>query len=146
MAIEQTLAIIKPDCVGKNQIGLVLSLLEKGGLKVVACKMIHLTKEKAEEFYAIHKGKHFFDTLIKFITSGPSLVMVLEGEDAILKNREIMGATDPKKAALGTIRNLYGNFTNMEENVIHGSDSVETAKMEIPFFFKSDELFRRTRN
>jgi nucleoside-diphosphate kinase len=145
MVKEQTLSIIKPDCVGHNQIGSVLAMLEKAGLVVVAARMMHMNREKAEGFYAVHKGKHFFDTLIRFITSGPSLVMVLEGENAVLRNREIMGATDPKKAAPGTIRALFGNFTNMEENVIHGSDSTENAREEIAFFFKPEEICPRTR-
>jgi nucleoside-diphosphate kinase len=142
---EQTLCIIKPDAVGMNKIGAIITLLENGGLRVVAARMLQLTKAKAEEFYAVHKERHFFNDLVRFMTSGPILVMALEGENAILKNREIMGATDSKKAAVGTIRNLYGNFTLMEENAVHGSDAPETAVQEIEFFFGKNGTVARTR-
>lgn len=143
MAVERTLSIVKPDAVAKNHIGSVLQMLEKAGLQVVAAKMMHMTKEQAEGFYAVHKARPFFNDLVSFMTSGPSLVMVLEGENAILHNREVMGATDPKKAAAGTIRALFG--AGIEENVVHGSDSPDTAKFEIQHFFKQSELCPRTR-
>lgn len=142
---EYTLSIIKPDAVAKNKIGAIIALLETGGLRVVAAKMTQLTKQQAEAFYAVHKERHFFNDLVRFMTSGPILAMALEGENAILKNREIMGATDSKKAAVGTIRNLYGNFTLMEENAVHGSDAPETAAFEIEFFFGKNGICPRTR-
>lgn len=138
MAIERTLSIIKPDGVQKNLIGECLGRFEKGGLKVVALKMLHLSKKQAEEFYAIHRGRPFFEPLIAYITSGPVVVSILEGEDAIQKNREIMGATDPKKATPGTIRRDLAE--SIEANVVHGSDGPETSKTEIEFFFKSSDL------
>lgn len=141
MSLERTLSIVKPDAVAKNQIGIVLQLLEKAGLRVIAAKMMHMTKEQAEGFYAVHKARPFFNDLVAFMTSGPSLVMVLEGENAILLNREVMGATDPKKAAPGTIRAMIG--ASIEENVVHGSDAPETAKFEIGHFFKQNELCPR---
>src|SRR5262249_31933225 len=125
MAIERTLSIIKPDAVAKNLVGSILQMLEKTGLQVIGAKMMHMTKAEATGFYAVHKARPFFHDLVRFMTSGPSLVMVLEGENAILLNREVMGATDPKKAAPGTIRALFG--TSIEENAVHGSDSQETA-------------------
>lgn len=143
MASEQTLSIIKPDAVGKNNIGNVISRFEKAGLRVVGAKMMHLTKHQAEEFYSVHKARPFYGDLVKFMTTGPVLVMVLEGENAITKNRDIMGATDPKKAAPGTIRADIA--TSIDENAVHGSDSPENAKTEIDFFFKSNEICSRTR-
>lgn len=135
---ERTLSIIKPDAVRKNVIGQIIARFEKHGLKVVAAKMMHLTKHEAEQFYAVHKERPFFHDLVKFMISGPVLVQVLEGENAILKNREIMGATDPKKAADGTIRKDFAN--SIDENAVHGSDAVETAKQEIAFFFSTTEI------
>lgn len=143
MNIERTLSIIKPDAVSKNIIGEVMAKIEEGGLHIVAAKMLHITKEQAEGFYAIHRERPFFNDLVTFITSGPVMVMVLEGENAIAKNRDIMGATDPKQAAAGTIRAAFAQ--NIEENAVHGSDAVETAKMEIPFFFAPEEIWKRTR-
>ncbi|PIS01822.1 MAG: nucleoside-diphosphate kinase [Chlamydiae bacterium CG10_big_fil_rev_8_21_14_0_10_35_9] len=136
--MQQTLSILKPDTVKKNAIGKVISYLEKGGLTVVAAKMLHLSKEKAEQFYDIHQGKPFFNDLVEFMTSGPVVVMVLEGEDAIMKNREIMGATNPKEAKPGTIRADFAE--SIDANAVHGSDAEETAKREIAFFFKPDEI------
>lgn len=133
MALERTLSIIKPDGVQKNLIGEVLRRFEKAGLRIVAIKMLRLTKQQAEEFYAVHRGKPFFDPLVTYVTSGPVVVSVLEGENAIRKNREIMGATDPKKAAPGTIRRDFAD--SIDANIIHGSDGPETAKTEIRFFF-----------
>jgi nucleoside-diphosphate kinase len=145
MAIERTLSMVKPDAVEKNCIGAVLARLEQAGLKVVAAKMILLSRDEAERFYSVHKGKHFFDTLVSFITSGPLLAMVLEGENAILKNREVMGATDPRKALPGTIRADFAKDIGdrMERNVVHGSDAPETAKVEISFFFGEREIYSR---
>lgn len=133
MAKERTLSLIKPDGVAKNLIGAVLNRFEKGGLKIQAIKMLRLTKSQAEEFYAIHRGKPFFAPLIQYVTSGPVVVSVLEGENAIAKNREIMGATDPKKAAPGTIRRDFAE--SIDANIVHGSDGPETARTEIKFFF-----------
>jgi nucleoside-diphosphate kinase len=144
MPIEQTLSIIKPDAVKKNQIGQILSLLENAGLKVVASKMKHLTKKEAEGFYAVHKERPFFQELVSFMISGPVLIMVLEGQEAIVRNRNVMGATDPKKAEAGTIRALFG--TNVGENAVHGSDALETAKTEIAYFFPSNEIFSQINN
>lgn len=143
MATERTLSILKPDAVSKNVIGEVISCFEKGGLKIIAAKMTHLSKEKAEGFYAIHKERPFFKDLVSFMTSGPVLVMTLEGENAVLKNREIMGATNPKEAAQGTIRASFAQ--SIDENIVHGSDSLENAKNEITFFFSEEELCPRTR-
>lgn len=138
---QQTLSIIKPDCVGENQIGNILEYFEKNGLCIVAAKMTRLSREKAEEFYAIHKGKPFFEELMEFITSGPIMVTVLEGPDAVAMNRKIMGATNPKEADKGTIR---GDFaSDIDKNAVHGSDSLENAKIEIAFFFNEDEIFAR---
>jgi nucleoside-diphosphate kinase len=139
--IEQTLSIIKPDAVAKNVIGDILSRFEKEGLKIVAMKMIYLTKEKAEDFYAVHKGKPFFEELVTYMSSGPITVQVLEGENAIEKNRKIMGATDPAKADANTIRKDYG--TSIGSNAVHGSDAKETAKAEISYFFKEKKIFSR---
>lgn len=143
MAIERTLSIIKPDAVGKNAIGEIIARFEKAGLKVVAARMHHLKKNEAEGFYAVHKERPFFDELVQFMTTGPVLLIVLEGEGAILKNRDIMGATNPKEAAPGTIRADFAD--SITENMVHGSDSEETAKTETAFFFKESEIHKRTR-
>ncbi len=143
MAIERTLSIIKPDAVSKNVIGKILAKFEAAGLKIIAAKMLHLTKAEAEGFYAIHKGKPFFNDLITLMISGPVLVQVLEGENAVSKNREVMGATDPKKAEVGSIRREFAN--SIDENAVHGSDATETAKVEIDYFFKGEEICPRTR-
>jgi nucleoside-diphosphate kinase len=143
MALEKTLSILKPDAVSKNHIGAIISLFEKAGLRVVAAKMLHLTQPLAEGFYAVHKERPFFKDLVSFMTTGPVLIMILEGENAVMKNREIMGATDPQKAEKGTIR---GDFaTSIDENAVHGSDSLENANIEIAYFFEKDEICRRTR-
>ncbi len=139
--LEQTLSIIKPDAVGQNQIGNIIEYFEREGLSVVAARMVHLTQQEAEEFYAIHKGRPFFGELVEFMTSGPILAMVLEGENAVLKNRQIMGATDPAKAAPGTVRADFA--TSIERNAVHGSDSPQNAKTEIAFFFKQSDLHPR---
>ena len=141
MANEKTLSIIKPDAVGKNCIGEILARFEKAGLKIVAAKMEHLSKEKAEGFYAVHKERPFFKDLISFITSGPVLISVLEGENAIMKNRDLMGATNPEEAAPGTIRADFAE--TIDANAVHGSDGPDTAKTEVAYFFKSDEVFSR---
>ena len=141
--MEQTLSIIKPDIVGKNSIGNVIAYLEKAGLRIVAMKMCHLSKQEAEGFYAVHTGKPFFDPLVRFMTSGPVIVMALEGENAVLRNREIMGATDPKKATPGTIRRDFAE--TIDENAVHGSDSAENAKIEIAYFFSQLDICPRTR-
>ena len=139
MKEQLTLSIIKPDAVKANNIGKIIAHLEKNELKIVAAKMLRLSKERAENFYAIHRDREFFNDLVTFMTSGPVLVMILEGKNAISKNREIMGATDPKKAKKGTIRAEFA--INVEANAIHGSDSVETAKIEISFFFDDKDIF-----
>ena len=133
MAIEKTFAIAKPDAVEKNHIGGILSLIEKNGLKIKALRMMHMSRPIAEGFYAVHKERPFFGELVDFMTRGPCVVMVLEGENAVAKWREIMGATDPKKAADGTVRKLFG--ANVGENASHGSDGPDTARFEISFFF-----------
>ena len=138
MATEKTLAIIKPDALEKGIIGEVVTRAESGGLKVVGMKMLQLTKEKAEGFYAVHKSKPFFNGLVTYMTSGPVVVMCLEGTGAIKKWRDIMGATDPDKAAAGTIRKDFGE--SIERNCSHGSDAPETAKFEIAYFFEPSEL------
>lgn len=143
MALEKTLSIIKPDAVGKNNIGDIISRFEKAGLQIVAAKMLHLTKSQAEGFYAVHNGRPFFKDLVSFMITGPVMVMVLQGENAIAKNREIMGATDPKKAEKGTIR--YDFAKTIDENAVHGSDSPENARIEIAYFFKNEEILPRTR-
>lgn len=143
MAIERTFSIIKPDAVAKNVIGEIYSRFEKNGLKIVAAKMLHLTQEQAEGFYAEHKERGFFNDLVSFMISGPVMMQVLEGENAVLKNRELMGATNPKEAAAGTIRADFAN--SIDENAVHGSDALETAKREIAFFFSDNELCARTR-
>ncbi len=143
MAVERTLSIVKPDAVAKNNIGEIIRRFEAAGLKIVAAKMVHLSKEQAQGFYAVHKERPFYNDLVQFMTSGPVLVQVLEGEGAVAKNREIMGATDPKKAAPGTIRADLAS--NVEENAVHGSDAAETARTEISFFFRDGEVCQRTR-
>ena len=143
MSIERTLSIVKPDAVAKNAIGKILTCFESQGLKVVAAKMMHLTQAQAEGFYEVHKARPFYQDLVKFMTSGPVLVQVLEGENAVARNREIMGATNPAEAAEGTIRKLFA--ANIEENAVHGSDSQENAQVEIKFFFTADEIHARTR-
>jgi nucleoside-diphosphate kinase len=143
MSKERTLSIIKPDAVGKNHIGNIIARFEKAGLKIIAAKMLHLSQKQSEGFYAVHKERPFFKDLVGFMITGPVLVMVLEGDNAIAKNREIMGATDPKKANPGTIRADFAS--SIDENAVHGSDAVETANMEIAYFFKADELCARTR-
>lgn len=139
MVIEQTLSIIKPDAVSKNVIGDIISHFEKSGLKVVAAKMLHLSKDQAQKFYEVHKARPFYNDLVDFMIQGPVLVQVLEGENAIAKNRDLMGATDPKKAEKHTIRAKFAD--SIEANAVHGSDSSDTAKQEIHFFFKSNEIF-----
>ncbi len=139
--LEQTLSIIKPDAVGQNMIGNIIEYFEREGLSVVAAKMLHLTEAQAKAFYAVHKDRPFFQELVEFMTSGSVLVMVLEGENAVSRNRQIMGATDPSKAAPGTIRADFA--TSIDRNAVHGSDSLENAKTEIAFFFKPNEIFPR---
>lgn len=141
MAKEQTLSIIKPDAVSKNLIGEILARFEKAGLKVAAARMVHMTQEQGKEFYAVHSERPFYNDLVNFISSGPVLVSVLEGEGAIAKNREIMGATNPKEAAPGTIRADFAE--SIDHNAVHGSDAPETARVEIDFFFKSNEINSR---
>ncbi len=143
MAVERTFSIVKPDAVAKNVIGEIVSRFEKNGLKVIASKMLHLTQEQAEGFYAVHKERPFFNDLVAFMMTGPVVVQVLEGENAIAKNRELMGATNPADAAPGTIRADFAD--SIEENAVHGSDAPETAKQEIAFFFSENELCPRTR-
>jgi nucleoside-diphosphate kinase len=143
MAVERTLSIVKPDGVAKNLIGEVYRRFEKGGLKIVAAKMLRLRQDQAEGFYAVHKARPFYADLVRYMTSGPVMVQVLEGENAIKANRDIMGATNPKQAAPGTIRADFA--ASIEENVVHGSDGPETAKNEIAFFFSEAELCPRTR-
>lgn len=138
MSIEQTLSIIKPDAVAKNVIGEIYARFEKNGLKIVAAKMMHLTKDQAEGFYAVHKERPFYADLVTFMTRGPVMIQVLSGEGAITKNREIMGATDPEAAAIGTIRADFA--TSIDANAVHGSDSQQTAAQEINFFFKPEEI------
>jgi nucleoside-diphosphate kinase len=143
MPIERTLSIVKPDGVGRNLIGEVLQRFEKAGLRVVAARMMHLSQKEAEGFYAVHRERPFFKDLVKFMSSGPVMVQVLEGEDAIATNREVMGATDPKKAAPGTIRADLAK--SIDENVVHGSDAPDTAAREINYFFREIEVCPRTR-
>ena len=141
MALERTLSIVKPDGVARNLIGQVIGRFEKVGLKVVAARMVHLSQRDAEGFYAVHAARPFFKDLVKYMTSGPVLVQVLEGENAIAKNRELMGATDPKKAAPGTIRADLAQ--SIEANTVHGSDAPETAAKEISYFFRETEICPR---
>jgi nucleoside-diphosphate kinase len=143
MAVERTLSIIKPDAVAKNVIGQILSRFEGKGLRIVAAKMLHLSREQAEGFYAVHKERPFFNDLVEFMISGPVVVQVLEGDDAIARNREVMGATDPRKAEPGTIRADFAK--TVDENAVHGSDAPETAAVEIRYFFAEDEICPRTR-
>ncbi len=141
MAVERTLSIIKPDAVAKNVIGEIYSRFEKSGLKVVAARMVWLSEHDAEGFYAVHRERPFFRDLVKFMTTGPVMVQVLEGENAIAKNRELMGATDPKKAAPGTIRADFAE--SIDANAVHGSDGPDTARQEIAFFFPKMSVFAR---
>jgi nucleoside-diphosphate kinase len=143
MAIERTFSIIKPDAVAKNVIGEIYSRFEKHGLNIIAAKMLHLTQAQAEGFYSEHKERGFFKDLVAFMVSGPVIMQVLEGENAVLKHREIMGATNPKEAAAGTIRADFAN--SIDENAVHGSDAVATAQREIAYFFSDNELCARTR-
>lgn len=143
MAIERTFSIIKPDAVAKNVIGQIVARFEQAGLHVIGSRMIHMTKDQAAQFYAVHKDRPFYKDLCAYMSSGPVVVQVLEGENAIAKNREVMGATDPKKAAAGTIRADFA--TSIEANAVHGSDAPETARQEIAFFFSGSELCPRAR-
>jgi len=143
MAVERTLSIIKPDAVAKDIIGEIYGRFEKGGLQIVAAKMIHLTEEMAGDFYSVHRERPFFKNLIAFMTSGPVMVQALEGENAIARNRELMGATNPAEADAGTIRADFA--TSIDENAVHGSDAVDTAAVEIEFFFGSNGVLARTR-
>ena len=141
MSIERTLSIIKPDAVGKNVIGKIISRFEENNLYLVAGKLVHLSDEMASGFYAEHEGKPFFNDLKKFMTSGPVFVQVLEGENAVQKNRDLMGSTNPKEAAPGTIRADFAN--SIDANAVHGSDSVESAKREIEYFFNKEEILNK---
>jgi len=141
MAVERTFSIIKPDAVAKDVIGQIYARFEKAGLKVIAAKMVHLSRKDAEGFYAVHKGRPFFNDLVEFMISGPVMMQVLEGEGAILKNRDLMGATDPKKAAAGTIRADFAS--SIDANAVHGSDAPETAAVEIAYFFPSHQVYSR---
>jgi nucleoside-diphosphate kinase len=143
MSIERTLSIVKPDAVSKNLIGEVYRHFERAGLEIVAAKMLHLNREQAEGFYAVHRQRPFFGDLVKFMISGPVMVQVLEGKNAIAKNREIMGATDPSKAEPGTIRAEFA--ASIEENAVHGSDGADTANFEINYFFNNNEIHSRVR-
>ena len=143
MSVEQTLSIIKPDGVQKNLIGEIVSRFEKAGLEIVAAKMLHLSKEQAEGFYAVHKERPFYNDLVSYMTSGPVMVQALQGESAVDTNRTIMGATNPAEADAGTIRAEYAD--SIEENIVHGSDAPETAAQEIAFFFGDDGICPRTR-
>ena len=143
MAIERTFSIIKPDAVANNVIGDIYAIFEKAGLHIVAAKMLQLTREQAEGFYAVHRERPFFGELVEFMTSGPVLIQVLEGENAISRNREVMGATNPQDAAPGTIRATFAR--TIDENAVHGSDGPDTAKTEIAYFFKDDEICERIR-
>jgi nucleoside-diphosphate kinase len=141
MAIERTLSIIKPDAVAKNVIGQIYSRFENAGLKIVASRMVQLSRADAEKFYAVHRERPFFKDLVEFMISGPVVVQALEGENAILKNRELMGATDPKKADKGTIRADFAD--SIDANAVHGSDAAETARVEIAFFFPEVNVYSR---
>ncbi|MES2246601.1 MAG: nucleoside-diphosphate kinase [Pseudomonadota bacterium] len=141
MAIERTLSIIKPDAVAKNVIGKIVSRFEAAGLKVVAAKLVHLSRNEAEQFYSVHKERPFFKDLVEFMISGPVFVQALEGENAIAKNRDLMGATDPKKAAAGTIRADFAD--SIDANAVHGSDAPETAANEVAFFFAGLNVYAR---
>jgi nucleoside-diphosphate kinase len=141
MVLERTLSIIKPEAVAKNIIGEIYSRFERGGLSIVAAKMVHLDRAQAEAFYAVHRERPFFADLVEYMISGPILVQALEGESAVARNRELMGATDPRKAAPNTIRADFGE--SIERNAVHGSDATETAAREIEFFFGSNDIFSR---
>ena len=141
MAVERTLSIIKPDAVAKNVIGQIYARFEAAGLKIVAARMVHLSRAQAEGFYGVHRQRPFFGDLVKFMISGPVMIQVLEGENAIQKNRDLMGATDPKKAAAGTIRADFAD--SIDANAVHGSDGAATAATEIAFFFASSEAYSR---
>ncbi|MCY4222067.1 MAG: nucleoside-diphosphate kinase [Thiotrichales bacterium] len=143
MTMERTLSIIKPDAVAKNAIGKIYARFEAAGLTIVAARMVHLSRERAEAFYAVHRERPFFSELVEFMISGPCMVQVLEGEDAIAKNREVMGATNPAEAAPGTIRADFA--VEVTENAVHGSDGPDTAKNEIEFFFGPEDICPRTR-
>lgn len=143
MATERTFSIIKPDAVARNLIGSIYQRFEDAGLRIVAARMAHLTREQAQEFYAVHRERPFYGDLVEFMISGPVMLQVLEGEDAVARNREVMGATNPADAAPGTIRADFAK--TVDENAVHGSDAPETAAQEIAFFFTDDELCRRTR-
>ena len=138
MALERTFGIVKPDAVAKGAIGGVIGMIEASGLKVIALRLVKLTQTQAEGFYAVHRERPFFRDLVKFMTSGPAVVMAIEGENAVAKYREVMGPTDSKKAPAGTIRQKYG--TDIEKNAVHGSDAPETAKVEVAFFFTGSDL------
>ncbi len=141
MAVEQTFSIIKPNEINKNAVGPIITKFEENGLKIAAAKMVRLTQQQCEEFYAEHKERPFFGELVSFMTSGPVMLMCLSGENAVAKNREIMGATNPEEAADGTIRKLYGD--NVGENAVHGSDSAESAKRELGLFFEDNEIVNK---
>ena len=143
MAVERTLSIIKPDGVAKNVIGEIYRRFEQGGLRIVAARMKHLSRTEAEGFYAVHRERPFFKALVDFMITGPVMIQVLEGENAIIRNRDLMGATNPKDAAAGTIRADFAR--SIDENVVHGSDAAETARNEIAYFFRQTELCPRTR-
>lgn len=143
MAIERTLSIVKPDGVEKNIIGEIYGRFERAGLRIIAARMMHLTREQAGDFYAVHRERPFYTDLVEYMTSGPVIVQVLEGEEAIAKNREVMGATNPADAAPGTIRADFA--ASIEENAVHGSDGPDTARQEIEFFFSGDQICPRTR-
>lgn len=141
MTLERTLSIIKPDAVAKNVIGQIYARFEAAGLKMVAARMVHLSRQEAQAFYAVHQGRPFFNDLVEFMTSGPVMVQVLEGAGAVLKNRDLMGATDPKKAAPGTIRADFAS--SIDANAVHGSDAAQTAAVEIAFFFPGMNIYSR---
>jgi nucleoside-diphosphate kinase len=141
MAVERTLSIIKPDAVKKNVVGQILARFERAGLRIIAARMMHLSRAEAEGFYGVHRNRPFFRDLVDFMTSGPVLVQVLEGDDAIARNRELMGATDPKRAAKGTIRADFAE--SIDANAVHGSDGAETARLEVAYFFPACEVFSR---
>ena len=141
MAVERTLSIIKPDAVAKNVIGQIYARFEKAGLKIIAAKMAHLSRSDAEGFYAVHKGRAFFNDLVQFMSSGPVMIQVLEGDNAILRNRDLMGATDPKKASAGTIRADFAQ--SIDANAVHGSDAPDTAQFEIAYFFPTSQVYSR---
>jgi nucleoside-diphosphate kinase len=143
MAVERTISIIKPDAVGKNVIGKIYSRFEEAGLKIIAAKMMHLSQAQAEGFYAVHRERPFFNDLVSFMTSGPVMIQVLEGEGAVARNRELMGATNPAEADAGTIRADFAE--TIDENAVHGSDSLENAAIEIAYFFSGIEVCPRTR-